>query len=307
MVSRRRVWLGRLTLVAAGLLLIMTAGAFTPALALFEHLRIPLFVAGVPVLTAAAWLRLKRTSLAALVVLLLNGSAVAPHLPWDEAAPASADVTLIHSNTWFRNSDPGRVGALLVREQPDVAVLLEIHDPRSDAWLAELKRLFPFQLSCGQSACGIVLLSRWPMERIASAGANDSDGIIRPGFVAARVERPSGAFTLVGAHLTRPFFPTRHETEAFWLAEQVRALPAPVVLTGDFNAAPWSRLFQGFERQSNLSRTARTLPTWPLWLGPAGIPIDHVLGSEGVSGAGRAMGSVGSDHRPVIARIDLPD
>lgn len=88
----------------------------------------------------------------------------------------------------------------------------------------------------------------------------------------------------------------------------LKTLPPPVVVTGDFNAAPWSMNFERVE-QSGITRLGTTGPTWPVGpLLPIGIPIDHVLGGPGVAALSvRPLPFFGSDHRALMAEIQLPE
>ncbi|QJE72872.1 hypothetical protein HHL28_07005 [Aerophototrophica crusticola] len=298
--------LGRALLLAAALaLVILSLAGWVPGFPTFEHLRIPYLWAGSALLALSIPLRAWAAAGITVMTLALNAWLVLPTLPLgNTVAAGSADVTLVHINIWKDNATPELVRDLLRREQPDVAVLLEVHDPRADQWLLELERLFPFKVTCGRVACGVVLLSRWPLEKIETTGLDEKP---YPGYVAARVDRPSGAFTLVGTHLSQPFFPERQAAEAEWLARRVRELPGPVVLTGDYNATPWSNLVTRLQEQSGLRRLARSWTTWPTWGLPIGIPIDLGFGSDGVTGLrAEVLGDVGSDHRPVRFTLTLP-
>lgn len=298
--------LGRALLLAAALgVAALSLMGWVLRLSTLEHLRIPYLWAGAALLLLCLPLRARAVGGVAAATLALNALLVLPTLPVGEPAKAGpADVTLVHVNIWKDNTTPEKVRDLLRREQPDVAVLLEVHDPRADQWLLELERLFPFKLTCGEAACGVVLLSRWPLERIETTGLEEKP---HPGYVAARVDRPAGAFTLVGTHLSQPFFPERQAAEAEWLARRVKGLPGPVVLTGDYNATPWSTLVKRFQDQSGLRRLAKSWTTWPSWGLPIGIPIDLGFGGDGVTGLrAEVLGDVGSDHRPVRFTLTLP-
>ncbi|WP_114391628.1 endonuclease/exonuclease/phosphatase family protein [Oleisolibacter albus] len=294
---------GRLALLAAGLLLLTGLGWAPAPFSVIDHLRVPFTAGALLLLLLSALLRSWPGVLLASLAAAINLAVVAPHLSLGGPAPAAADIRLVHSNIWNRNADPARIATMLQQEQPDVAVLLEVNDPGRDAWLKPLETLFPFRATCGDAGCGVLILSRWPLERLETGGSVAG----HLGYVAARIDRPAGAFTLAGVHLPQPFRAESQAEAARWVAARLQALPGPVVLTGDFNAAPWSGLMADFAAASGLHRLAPTQTTWPVWLGPFGIPIDHVFGSTGVSAEARALGNVGSDHRPVAASIRLPD
>jgi endonuclease/exonuclease/phosphatase (EEP) superfamily protein YafD len=83
-------------------------------------------------------------------------------------------------------------------------------------------------------------------------------------------------------------------------------------VVGDFNMTPWSPYFPEILRVSGLKNSlvgAGFQPSWPSWL-PAllRIPIDHALVSEEFEVVERKVGPhIGSDHRPLIIKIALPN
>jgi hypothetical protein len=78
----------------------------------------------------------------------------------------------------------------------------------------------------------------------------------------------------------------------------------PTVVAGDLNATPWSPAFNELD-DLGLRRATGLAPTWPSALhGISGIPVDHVPASRHwrLVASGREP-DLGSDHRPVIARL----
>ena len=84
-----------------------------------------------------------------------------------------------------------------------------------------------------------------------------------------------------------------------------------MIVAGDFNATPWSPHFRDLLATTGLRDAGSGrgwLPTWPTWLGPAGIPIDHVLVKGPVTVAGLSLGpDVGSDYRPLVADLRVAE
>ena len=82
-------------------------------------------------------------------------------------------------------------------------------------------------------------------------------------------------------------------------------IPQPVILGGDFNAAPWSHSVSKLAKVTKTSllpglrfahsiRVIRGLPK-------VALPIDHILLPEGAKGSAKVGPFIGSDHYPVIA------
>ncbi len=89
-----------------------------------------------------------------------------------------------------------------------------------------------------------------------------------------------------------------------WVARQT----GPTVVTGDFNAGPWSHAFRRLLDEGSLRDSQRGFgyqPTFPASSNLAfRIAIDHLLVSDGVWVVDRSLGPpLGSDHFPLI--VDL--
>ena len=89
----------------------------------------------------------------------------------------------------------------------------------------------------------------------------------------------------------------------------------PVVVTGDFNATPWTPPVRRLMAETGLrcapGALAGTYPAAllgrmvPPWLA---IPIDIVLAGGGAHAVGRRRGpAIGSDHWPVVIELILAD
>jgi endonuclease/exonuclease/phosphatase (EEP) superfamily protein YafD len=130
--------------------------------------------------------------------------------------------------------------------------------------------------------------------------------------VEARVQTSSGAFTLLGVHLSAPTLPRRAEQrnkELGLLAERRAAIAGPVMVAGDFNVTPYSPYYSDWLETTGLtdSRYARTLSaSWPAVLPILGIPIDHVAVSDDfVILEHRRLPAFGSDHWGIMAELAL--
>jgi endonuclease/exonuclease/phosphatase (EEP) superfamily protein YafD len=210
----------------------------------------------------------------------------------------------------------------------DVIGLVEI----SRRWkmeLASLATIYPFRIDCidTDELCEEMLLSKHPFQR-QGAGLTDHD---LPMLVWGEVAPPGGGkpVTFAVTHVAWPFLaaqPPRAPAENPYLrslpnglprleqAEQVMALVETVnglgsnlVLMGDFNAAPWSRVQAYLHEQSGVDDPGHLAPSWPAW-GPAFIrlPIDHIMTRGDLRLVSFEPGpDVGSDHLPVEATLAL--
>ena len=125
-------------------------------------------------------------------------------------------------------------------------------------------------------------------------------------MVSVDAETPSGTLHVVGFHLIPPLTPQRlaWRNEQLAIAGEVLAeVDAPMLMVGDFNTTPWSASFRAFRSENNLSGF-NTRATWPVWLGFAGIPIDHAFVSPDLRILGIETGpDIGSDHRPLLIDV----
>lgn len=230
---------------------------------------------------------------------------VASFLPFFQVEGGSLQLKILHANIWLENPTLEAVADMLNREAPDIASIVELSDPGASVWQSRLDGRWPYRVDCAPAGCGNMILSRWPATALA-ARSGWHDGPDFPSVLAARIHHPQGDFTFVVAHLSRPMEPVRQREQARWLSQWLPQLPQPVIVAGDFNAAPWSGTMNIIYKAS-LRRIAHTGPTWPS--GPlilTGIPIDHILGSPGVSASAvERLAPFGSDHLALKAEIAL--
>lgn len=300
---RLTLWVATLALLLLTLLRWVPGGWGVP-----DHLRIALLWAGLLLVPAALWLRRPPALLAIVASMLVNASLVLPSLLPHSAVPGGP-VTLLHANVWQHNPSMDAFVALVGDHPADLVVVLERYHFQGYAWADVLMDRFPYRLTCGEADCGNNILSRWPLERLGVVTSPWHDRPDNPSYLAARIHRPDGAFTLVTAHLGQPFDQTIQDAQADWLVARLNELPGPLVLSGDFNAAPWSPIMARIRADGGLARLSATGPTWPSSALLIGIPIDHVLGGKGSVGAKDAavLGDIGSDHRPILVTFTLAD
>ena len=103
-----------------------------------------------------------------------------------------------------------------------------------------------------------------------------------------------------------PITPQRftRRNEQFSIAGDILArLDSSRLVVGDFNATPWSADLRAFVTENGLSGV-NTLATWPVWLGFAGIPIDHAFVSHDLRILTFETGpDIGSDHLPLLIDV----
>lgn len=336
-------WLVRMAVVAtAGLGLLTLLGLLSPAFWLADRAADLRVQVALLLAVLAAGLGITRhlaiaagAMLLALVNVLLLWPLLAAGLPrvmpgWWPAAwlpPASEAVaepfvplphqslTVFSANVWFRNRDYASVRSAVRAAGPDVAVFLEV-TPRWAHELALLRDGWPHQQWVrGEGHDGVMVVSRLPWHRARAVVLSG-----RGGADALRVTLDLGGqpVELVGAHLRWPVTPADAAARAAsldGLARLARAAPHPLVIIGDLNLTPHDGAFARLLAEGRLGNAAigsGLLTTWPAATGRwarrlPGLQIDHCLVSADIVAESFTLGPwVGSDHRPVLARLEVP-
>lgn len=228
--------------------------------------------------------------------------------PAPPAPPGGAPFRAMLMNINTRLGDPSAIRAAISNAHPDILVLEEI----SPRWLAELSPAldaYPFRrVEPRHDNFGIGLFSRLPLQ----TSRIEPFGIVDVPSVFARLAVAGQALHVVATHPLPPgdaLLAAERNRQLDWLAREIAALPGPVLLLGDLNTSPWSPAYRRFLRDSGLRDSARGRsihPTWPSFLPPLWIPLDHALHSPHLAVRSRAVGpAIGSDHLPVTVDLSL--
>lgn len=228
-------------------------------------------------------------------------SARAPAAASAAPAPSSA-LRLAAINVWYRNHQFQRVIDFIARERPDVAVLAEVTAEWEQALLPLSEQYAHRFVTRGRRGMGLLLLSRWPMQAAVLAGFSD----VEPA-VSATLQINGRSVQLLSVHTSWPLGPKNsalRDRQLQLVGEFARGRSGPLIVLGDLNVSPFSRHFQALLDSGNLKSAAQGFgwqPTWPTFLPPAGIQIDHALTGVGVFVTNFRRGSsVGSDHLPIV-------
>jgi len=263
-------------------------------------------------LACAAALALRGRHLIALAAASLALLPIAQVAPWyfDQDAPGGSatgpPVKFLISNVYYANRQHDRIQSLIAREDPDLVGLIEI----DSAWVSGLdvlRRRYPFRYeSPDERYVGLGLYSRMPL---VNARTLRLPGSGLP-MIAATLATPAGDAEIILVHLPASLDADqevrRRNDHARQFALHVRGLGKPTVVAGDFNMTMWNRGYDALAKVGGLANARAghgVGPTWPaLWR--LGVPIDHILATDGVRlGNFRGLPSVGSDHLPIAAEI----
>lgn len=281
-------------------------------LELLSHFRVQYAVALTILAGALLMLRARTWAAAAVILLAVNAWVVAPFvLPIGARVDCAIDagapsLKLASINVYSGNPTPQRVLEYIDATDPDVVVLLEV-TPEWEQRLTALAARYPH--SAVQSRAGnfgIALFSRHPLHGLEYVPlSRDNDAI------SAGIELGDGRVHVVAAH---PFPPAGgrgaelRNRQLRELAVHVAQLGRPCVVAGDLNITPFSPYFDSFLAAGGLRDPRRgqgVLPTWPSQRWPLWIPIDHCVVSAGIAARITVGPDVGSDHRPLLAELQM--
>ena len=274
---------------------------FHPALDSFSHFRLHFIVLLVVSCGILAILESGKSQILAAVTVMLGIIWVA--LQTQKGPPSTSargDVRLVQFNLSYDNFAIERVGPALTGYDADIITIQEV-PPNHEAVLRGLTA-YPHQTHCffRDRIGGVSILSKHALTNIDCAKGK--------GLVTALVDMPGGAVTIGTIHAYWPWPFSQHAQVDKW-ASRLERLSGPIILAGDFNAAPWSHSVEKVAIASNtkvvpglrMTIGVKALPFVPA----VPIPIDHILLSQDFCAASaRVMPSIGSDHYPILVEIN---
>ena len=239
--------------------------------------------------------------------LMIAGYALWPHwvstgeIKTTALAAGEQQLKVASFNTFANNHNyQGIINSVLALDA-DVVTLIEM-EPDKQGVLDALKQKYPFQFNCnGTDYCHLAMISKFPL--LDTDAKSMWDG---PAYIRASLGTQFGGLTIFGVHTTR--FP--HSRAQFKqvnaLVKLVETLPGRVVMMGDFNSTPFSRINQTVSEGLGFTRLTQ-LPTWPATIGFPQLAIDHIFVSPGIRAISdeRIGDSAGSDHFPISAVLAI--
>jgi endonuclease/exonuclease/phosphatase (EEP) superfamily protein YafD len=239
-------------------------------------------------------------------ILLMPGISAA----WQPRAEAiqATDGRVHVASANLHKDNPQRAGDIAAIRlcQADVLVLIEI-DTGDEESLRDDPRWPEQRWEHGGDGShrgfGVALLSRFPITTFQSHNV-DSDVLLE-----AVIASNAGPLRVLAVHPQSPGgaeSTARRDRQLAMICRLAIAEQSPVVVLGDFNCTALSPAWSSTIGAVNLLRAPGHSPaTWPWFLGPFGISIDHIIARNARLSAVVAQGVDGSDHRMVSATIGL--
>ncbi len=222
--------------------------------------------------------------------------------PKTEFSARNTELKVISLNVWYRNNQLKKVVDYLRSEDADVVLLQEMHKRLKRRILPKLKHKYPYILTC--NCQNQVLLSKQRWLKTGSQKFNSR----QPALIWADFKGRGGArYRVMGVHAAYPVKPLLQARHFDWLTTKLPRTSEPLILAGDFNATPWSWMLVRFGWAQGLRRGGHFSFSWPSFLPLQVFLIDNVFVSAPLGVRSFAIGpDVGSDHRPVVAKISMP-
>lgn len=211
-------------------------------------------------------------------------------------------MTLLSFNVLASNEENGEaIADFIAGSGADVVFIMEARP--LFPYLGRLATVYPARFGCNrQASCDLMMLSK---TSLAGAAFHDLGSTWHNRLITAATEIGGRKVSLAAVHMVKPYFDSASVYEARNLQRAINGIEGPLVLAGDFNAAPWSDNIEWLARTSRLSAGAWYPATWPVALGPLGVPIDNVFVRDGllVDTLDALPDSIGSNHRGLRAVI----
>ncbi|UJW86685.1 endonuclease/exonuclease/phosphatase family protein [Devosia sp. SL43] len=300
-----------LSLVAVALLVAISGPILVPGQELLSSLRfhvgLALLALPLALLVVGAWRR-------ALLVLLLVGASLGQGgwIVWQQQAgraelqerAALATLEVMSFNVLAYNERGADIASYVLQSAPDLLVTME-----SNAIMGQLDELaadYPYRAGCNPQGddCDLMVFSRTPL---ADVVVQKLEPFQRLRLVSARTVVDGQSVTIVGIHLSKPYFDEAAWVELMQLRETLRDIDGPVIVAGDFNAAAWSDTVADFVARAELVPPPLYPATWPIRLGKLGVPIDNMFtgGDALIESIAAFDDSLGSNHRGLLASVQL--
>jgi endonuclease/exonuclease/phosphatase (EEP) superfamily protein YafD len=221
-----------------------------------------------------------------------------------EAVGSKPLFRLLSFNLLATNENGEKIAEFIASSGADIVLLMEAAP--IGPHLGKLLATYPYQSGCtdGPECGGVMLLSRTPLEAVTVTSLSQ---VWRDRLITAATTIDGQRISVVGAHVVKPYFDEFADEEVYRLGETIGRLTGPLVLAGDFNAAAWSNSVDRLAWQAKLAPGPAYPATWPVRLGPLGVPIDNVFtGAPLVIEQIEALDDgMGSNHRGLMAEIGL--
>jgi endonuclease/exonuclease/phosphatase (EEP) superfamily protein YafD len=221
----------------------------------------------------------------------------------ESALPAGhSKLKLAHFNPFIFNTDYAAMKASILKMDPDVMTFVEIGEDKRELF-EQLRTQFPYQVNCFDVVnCDAAIISKIPLTNVVAKGS-----WLGAPFISANLGPKYSNATVFGFHTTRFPHSRAQFNQVKAVVKYLETVATPLILLGDFNATPFSRISDVITQGLDLKRLSN-LPTWPATYGFPQLAIDHVFVSQMIEPLNvEDIGdNAGSDHFPITITVAVP-
>jgi endonuclease/exonuclease/phosphatase (EEP) superfamily protein YafD len=305
--NQHRQWSGAALGLLFGIsgLILGRLGHLWIAFDVFSQFSIQFIFIGLSMMIAMAFPRFKVLAGIAMFIAMTVAYALWAQVNMKQTAmsPTSGEQVLrvASFNTFHDNLDLKAISTEILSLNADVITLIEFGQEKQTV-LDAVRAIYPHQANCfSLRDCDQAIISKYPL-------TNDIGKInwMGPSFLRASLGPQFGNVTIFAVHTTRFPHPRAQFMQIHGLIKYVENIPGRVIIMGDFNATPFSRITQTLAEGLGLTRLTN-LPTWPANLGFPQLAIDHIFVSEGIRElSSETLGNnAGSDHFPISLTLGI--
>jgi endonuclease/exonuclease/phosphatase (EEP) superfamily protein YafD len=248
----------------------------------------------------------KKTALVAALGAVVNLFVIVPlFIGHGTTIPPENPLRVMSFNLYDSNERFADVISFIRQEDPDVVFLHEASLP----WEVAIDSAnLGYEITKSRSPeliFGTLVLTR-PGDKVTSFGFTTGG--------ARAVEVIHGDIAILGVHALSPTDAERaalRNAQLKFAADWANRQEGLHIVTGDFNATPWSYPFRRLVASTGLHNSQTgygieaSFPT--TWFFALRVPIDHLLYSDGLAVSDRRLGpALGSDHYPLIVDLWVP-
>lgn len=219
--------------------------------------------------------------------------------------PPEKPLRIMSFNLYDSNEKFAAVISFIRQESPDVVFLHEASLPWEVAVESADLGYHVTKSRSQELIFGTLVLTR-PGDEVTSFGFTIGG--------ARAVEVIHDDVAILGVHALSPIDGERaalRNAQLGFAADWANRQEGPRIVTGDFNATPWSYPFRRLVASTGLHNSQAgfgieaSFPT--SWFFALRVPIDHLLYSDGLAVADRRLGpALGSDHFPLVVDLWVP-
>jgi endonuclease/exonuclease/phosphatase (EEP) superfamily protein YafD len=235
---------------------------------------------------------------------------------YDSVIPsAKGDVRVVHANVLYSRSEYATTVAMLKQQRSDLYVLQEMTPDKIRLVTAQVAAEFPYWFASRSKQ------QVWTLVGSRTAFQIDLRLVRKLHIISLTTQVRGRAVALVTVHPHTPLIPSwfrERNAQLAYAAHKTRYNARPTILIGDFNISPFSPIYEelfkpdggrmktGQKGMLIAARQTKTQPTWPSFLPPMMIPIDHAFVNSGFTLLSfRTLYQDGSDHRAIVVDLKL--